>query len=432
MHRNVCRIYEYGEDGGHRFISMELVQGSELKRQAGTMGAERAYGVAIQIADGLEAIHAVGIIHRDLKTSNIMLEPSGTVRLMDFGIAKHVAVEGVEATATGDIVGTPAYMSPEQARAEKLDFRSDVYALGVVLYELFTGRVPFEADTPIAVILKHIHDPPPLEGPGTERLPPALVPILARALAKSRAARFQTAADVGQALRAAAGGTAAVPGGVGATVVAMGGPTGPTLPWSEAAERAWRAPTQVPQPTHEVDGTEVGVPMPHDTMEATATRTVALPSSRRSPRERASWPVLGITVALLAAILLLTRPWRLVSETAGTPSSPVSPSAESAAPPAPVAPAKSVVTFNARPWARITLQSHGSTESTVRVAKDLITPCAVDLADGDYTVELENGGLTPPLRREIKVGAGQSNDFVFTMPSFDPARAAQAAVERRP
>jgi serine/threonine-protein kinase len=379
----------------------------------------------------LEAIHAVGIIHRDLKTSNIMLEPSGTVRLMDFGIAKHVAVEGVEATATGDIVGTPAYMSPEQARAEKLDFRSDVYALGVVLYELFTGRVPFEADTPIAVILKHIHDPPPLEGPGTEKLPPALVPILARALAKSRAARFQTAAEVGQALRAAAGGAAALPGGVGATIVAMGGPTSPTLPGGGAAERAWRAPTQIPEPTQEVDGTVAGVPMPHDTMEATATRTVALPDRRRSPRERASWPALAITLGLLAAILLSTRPWRLVSGTAGLPTSPVSPAA-SAAPPPPVAPARSVVTFNARPWARITLQPRGSTDSMLSVAEDLITPCAVDLADGDYTVELENGGLTPPLRREIKVGAGQSNDFVFTMPSFDPARAAQAAVERRP
>ena len=432
MHRNVCRIYEYGEEGGRRFISMELVQGSELKRQAGTMSAERAYGVAAQIADGLEAIHAVGIIHRDLKTSNIMLEPSGTVRLMDFGIAKHVAVEGVEATATGDIVGTPAYMSPEQARAEKLDFRSDVYALGVVLYELFTGRVPFEADTPIAVILKHIHDPPPLEGPGTEKLPPALIPILARALAKSRAARFQTAAEVGQALRAAAGEAAALPSGLGATVVAMGGPTGPTLPWSAAAERAWRAPTQVPQPTQEVDGTVAGVPTPHDTMEATVAQTVALPGRRRSPRERASWPALAITLVLLAAILLATRPWRLVSGTAGLPTSPVSPAAASVAPPAPVAAARSVVTFNARPWARITLQPRGSTDSMVPVAEDLITPCTVDLADGDYTVELENGGLTPPLRREIKVGAGQSNDFVFTMPSFDPARAARAAVERRP
>ena len=432
MHRNVCRIYEYGEEGSHRFISMELVQGSELKRQAGTMSAARAYSVAIQIADGLEAIHAVGIIHRDLKTSNIMLEPSGTVRLMDFGIAKHVAVEGVQATATGDIVGTPAYMSPEQARAEKLDFRSDVYALGVVLYELFTGRVPFEADTPIAVILKHIHDAPPLEGPGTEKLPPALVPILARALAKSRAARFQTAAEVGQALRAAAGEATTLPSGMGATVVAMGGPTGPTLPGSAAAQRAWRATTQVPQPTQEVDGTVVDVPVPHDTMGATATRTVALPDRGRSPRERVRWAVLGISLALVAAILLWTRPWRLVSETAGTRSSPVSPSAASLAPPAPVAAAKSAVTLNARPWARITLQPRGSTDSTVPVAKDLITPCAVDLADGDYTVELENGGLTPPLRREIKVGPGQSNEFVFTMPSFDPARAAQAAVERRP
>jgi len=431
MHRNVCRIYEYGEEGGHRFISMELVQGSELKRQAGTMSAERAYGVAIQIADGLEAIHAVGIIHRDLKTSNIMVEPSGTVRLMDFGIAKHVAVEGVQATATGDIVGTPAYMSPEQAQAEKLDFRSDVYSLGVVLYELFTGRVPFEGDTPIAVILKHIHDPPPLEGPGTEKLPPALVPILARALAKSRGARFQTAAEVGQALRAAAGDVTAFPSGPGAAVGAMGGPTGPTLPGSAEAQRAWRAPTQVPQPTQEVGETVVDVPMPHDTMEATATRTVALPDRGRSPRARAWWAALGIALALLAGIVLWTGLWPPDSDTGRSSPRPAPPSAAAVSPPPPVA-AKSVVTFNAQPWARITIQSRGSTGAKVSGAEDLITPCAVDLADGDYTVELENGGLTPPLRREIKVAAGQSRDFVFTMPSFDPARAAQAAVERRP
>src|SRR6185436_3373075 len=274
-----------------------------------------------------------------------------------------------------------------------------------------------------------IHDPPPLEGPGTENLPPALVPILARALAKSRAARFQTAAEVAQALRAAAGDAIPLPSGPGATVVAMGGPTGPTLPGSAAAQRAWRATTQVPQPTQEVDATVFDVPMPHDAMGATATRTVALPVRTRS---RARWAALGITLALLAAILLWTRPWRPGSETAGLSPSPASPSAAAVSPLPPVAPAKSVVTFNARPWARITLQARGSSGSIVPGAEDLITPCAVDLADGDYTVELENGGLTPPLRREIKVAAGQSKDFVFTMPSFDPARAAQAAVEKRP
>src|SRR5262249_15494038 len=140
-----------------------------------------------------------------LKTSNIMLDAAGTVRLMDFGIAKHVATEGTGATASGHILGTPAYMSPEQARGEKIDFRSDVYSLGVVFFELFTGRVPFEADTPVAVILKHINEAPPLDGPRAAGLPSALVPILTRALAKSREARYQSAADLAQALRAAAG-----------------------------------------------------------------------------------------------------------------------------------------------------------------------------------------------------------------------------------
>jgi serine/threonine-protein kinase len=259
----------------------------------------------VQITDGLEAIHRVGVIHRDLKTANIMLEPSGTVRLMDFGIAKHVTQDAAGATATGHIVGTPSYMSPEQARAEKLDFRSDIYSLGVVLYELFTGRVPFEGDTPIAVILKHIHDPPPLAGPGTEKLPPNLVPVLARALAKSRAERFQTAAELGRALRTAAGESFALPSAVGERTPAMGGPSGPTLP----AERAWRGTTQVQEPTQDSTAATIGLPPTQVAAEPTLKRTVALRDEARFPKDRTSAAVaIGIGAVLVIAILLVARP----------------------------------------------------------------------------------------------------------------------------
>lgn len=202
-HRNVCRIYEYGEDGDVRYIAMELVEGTSLgellRSQGGGLPAERAFDVVLQAVEGLAAIHEAGIIHRDLKPSNIMVEARGGVKLMDFGIAKPMeSVKGI--TATGHLVGTPEYMSPEQARGEKLDRRSDVYSMGVILFEVFTGEVPFRGDTPVSTVVKHLQEPPPLDSP---RLPGALVPVLRRALAKTRDERYAAAEDLGAALREA-------------------------------------------------------------------------------------------------------------------------------------------------------------------------------------------------------------------------------------
>jgi serine/threonine-protein kinase len=208
-HRNVCAIHEYGEAAGVRFIAMELVDGVDLRRrvrEGGALSGREAFEVAIQAAQGLQAIHNAGIIHRDLKSSNIMRDGSGRVRLMDFGIAKQF---GTESTLGGRVVGTPEYMSPEQARGHKVDFRSDIYALGIVIYEVFTGRVPFQGDTPIATILMHLNDPPPLEGPGAPAIPSSLVPVLRRALAKSPEDRFPAARDLAAALEAARAGSPA-------------------------------------------------------------------------------------------------------------------------------------------------------------------------------------------------------------------------------
>ena len=203
-HRNVCAIHDYGEDGGLLYISMEYVEGVDLKqvlKRSGALAADRGYEVAIQIAEGLQAVHDAGIIHRDLKTPNIMSDGAGVARLMDFGVAKRVG-EGA-ATVTGQIVGTPEYMSPEQAQGHKVDTRSDIYALGIVLYEIFTGQVPFRGETPISTILKHLNDPPPLEGPQAAGIPASLKPVLRRCLAKDPADRYATAREVGDALREA-------------------------------------------------------------------------------------------------------------------------------------------------------------------------------------------------------------------------------------
>jgi putative nucleotidyltransferase with HDIG domain len=199
-HRNVCRIHEYGQDGELAYISMELVAGTDLKevlRVQGGLMAEGAFEVALEIAAGLQAIHDVGIIHRDLKTQNILIDSRGLVRLLDFGIAKE---GGSQLTATGMIVGTPEYMSPEQAKGERIDARSDIYALGVVAFELFTGRVPFSGEGAMAVLFKQVNEPPPLDDPA---LPAPVVPVLKRALAKARDERYGSVRELADDLRRA-------------------------------------------------------------------------------------------------------------------------------------------------------------------------------------------------------------------------------------
>jgi tRNA A-37 threonylcarbamoyl transferase component Bud32 len=211
-HRNVCRIHEFGEDedSGIRYISMEYVEGADMKQLArdngGFLEPDDAFDVTIQAAEGLQAIHEVDIIHRDLKASNIMRDPRGRVRLMDFGIAKMEAMDhssGGGLTIAGMTMGTPEYMSPEQCMAEKIDWRSDIYSLGVVAYELFTGSVPFRGDTPVATLYKHLNEPVPLETPGAARIPAAAVPVLRKALAKNKEDRYASAAAMAEALRTA-------------------------------------------------------------------------------------------------------------------------------------------------------------------------------------------------------------------------------------
>ena len=213
-HRNVCRIYEYGEEAGLRFISMELVDGVDLKQYLATRRGLRpsdALDIALQVAEGLAAIHEAGIIHRDLKPTNIMRDRQGAVRLMDFGLAKEYGAPRSAGTVTGLIVGTPHYMSPEQARGERVGFASDIYALGVVIFEIFTGRLPFQGENQTATILMHLNDAPPLAD--QPRLPLPLLDLLGRALAKNPNERQASVHEVVQALRAARPAVAAVGAG---------------------------------------------------------------------------------------------------------------------------------------------------------------------------------------------------------------------------
>src|SRR5262249_13994024 len=195
--RYVCRIHEYGEDLGLRYICMEFVDGTNLKElihREGGLGQSEAYEAAIQIAMGLEAIHDAGIIHRDLKTPNIMRDSRSAIRLMDFGIAKEMGSSSL--TMAGQVMGTPEYMSPEQALGQPLDFRTDIYSLGIVVYEMFARQVPFRGDTPLATVYKHVEEQPVLEG----CVPDPLVPVLRRALSKDPSHRFANARAVASAL----------------------------------------------------------------------------------------------------------------------------------------------------------------------------------------------------------------------------------------
>jgi serine/threonine protein kinase len=203
-HPNVCRLYDYIEDGDLKCISMELIEGTQLRQLARERSLSRAvaHDYALQIAAGLTAIHEAGIVHRDLKTANIMVDQAGVLKLMDFGIARPMQGNVTrDATTTGGVVGTPEYMSPEQARGDPVDARSDLYSMGVVLFEIFTGDVPFHGDSPVATVIKQLNESPPLTG--TSGLPLALVPVVRKALAKYPPHRFQSTGELIDALQRA-------------------------------------------------------------------------------------------------------------------------------------------------------------------------------------------------------------------------------------
>jgi serine/threonine-protein kinase len=201
-HPNVCRIHEYGEHAGIRFISMEYIDGLTLKEflRGGFLSREAAFDVAIQAAQGLQAVHDMGVIHRDFKASNIMIDSRGVARLVDFGIAKHAEHD---ATSSGAVFGTPEYMSPEQVRGGRLDYRSDIYALGCVVYEIFAGQAPFRGENPMETVMKQLHDPLPLETVAARRLPASVIPVVQKAVAKAPDDRYARVSDMKEALKAA-------------------------------------------------------------------------------------------------------------------------------------------------------------------------------------------------------------------------------------
>jgi eukaryotic-like serine/threonine-protein kinase len=324
-HPNIVPIYDVGEDAETRtpYIVMELVDGGNLKdriRQAAPLPDAEIRTIGATLATALEYAHRRGLVHRDIKPQNVLLGEDGRPRLTDFGIAQAMASSGL--TRTGVVMGSVQYIAPELVRGRAAVPQSDVYSLGVVLYEMATGRVPFQADTDLAVALAHAEEVPTRPRSLNPRLAPDLDGSILRALAKSPEQRFGSAAAFGEALRGGANGTAAM-----------------TRPVA-VAEATRRMPTQAasqPAPTPPRKG-------------SSAVAAAASPQARRTARPRTArgggngivWLLVAMTVVLLAigagfyGLATLNRE-------ALAPSDPTPPPATSVPTPRPTTPPKPVV-----------------------------------------------------------------------------------------
>jgi hypothetical protein len=201
QHPHILPMHDYGGEGDILYLVMAYVSGGSLKDriQRGPMPLQEAEAILRQIASALDYAHRRGVIHRDIKPDNILLDTEGHAMLADFGIVKILEGESTSGlTGTGGVLGTPAYMAPEQSQGLGVTAKTDIYALGVIVYEMITGRQPYQADTPMQVMLKHITDPVPSLKEVSANMPPALETVMMRVLAKNPDDRFETASEFAQ------------------------------------------------------------------------------------------------------------------------------------------------------------------------------------------------------------------------------------------
>jgi serine/threonine-protein kinase len=206
QHPNIVQVFDYGQVDGNYYIAMELVEGTDLRqylRVHGVLDTKRAIMIAHDIALGLSAAHRRRIVHRDVKPQNMLMGRDGSIKLTDFGIASvHQDSNARRLTTTGMTVGTVQYLPPEQARGQLVSPAADVYALGIVLYEMLTGRTPFDGDTPVVVATQHIQDAPIPPSQFNPTIPATLEELILRCLEKVPQMRFRDGSELARALEA--------------------------------------------------------------------------------------------------------------------------------------------------------------------------------------------------------------------------------------
>jgi serine/threonine protein kinase len=231
QHPHILPVFDFGEAEGYTYIVMPLLKSGDLNdlMKVKPLPLDQIRRITTQVGDALEYAHQRGVVHRDVKPSNVLLDESGNCLLTDFGIAKLVE-SSANITATGGIVGTPTYMSPEQGLGRKLDGRSDIYSLGIIMYEMATGRVPYRAETPMAVVVKHINDPLPPPRQVNANIPKQLEKVILKAVVKKPDDRYQSAAELVKAAKKA------IPEGGSIAPATMLTPSPPTLETPEVEE----------------------------------------------------------------------------------------------------------------------------------------------------------------------------------------------------
>ena len=203
-HPNIVGVYDWGAEAGTYYIVMEYVEGqslAEVVRQAGPLNPQRAATMAFEVAGALGHAHQRGVVHRDIKPGNVLVSTSGTVKVTDFGIARALSSPSDELTQAGSVMGTATYFSPEQAQGFQVDARSDLYSLGVVLFEIVCGRPPFVGESPVAIAYKHVQELPPRPSQIVAGIPAGLEAIIGRLLAKAPDQRYLSADDLRADLR---------------------------------------------------------------------------------------------------------------------------------------------------------------------------------------------------------------------------------------
>ena len=343
QHPNLTAIYDVGEENGRYFFAMELVDGlplSDVIHQRGRLPWEETVQTAVQMLAGLAEAHEAGLIHRDLKPGNVMLNEDGRAILMDFGLAKREG-EG-SLTEDGIILGTPDYMSPEHAQGQALDSRTDLYSMGVVLFHMLSGRVPYVGKSSIKVLEKHVHEPVPALNEIVHDLPEGLSDVVATLMAKKPEERFQTAGEVTSALQGFVTASSGIKAGLGV-------PDSEEDTYVEETQIATQS-ASVPNPGRTIGGDEPDAPHTEprtNSVDSAATMTSKVDSDQPADRSRTQLMIVFVGGAAACALCLLLisgisrlvgkkpRPVPVVNDTSTTIDATTTSATTTTVPPAP-------------------------------------------------------------------------------------------------